>query len=100
MITWIWIEGEKALNDFCERRFGEVPRMVETSGRVGPAKVRKIYKELPGSGDYTDMYLLHMEAPEGFRGDNLTGSGSLGEIERMSYENIGADRTAILKRRG
>ena len=44
MITWIWIEGEKALNDFCERRFKEKPHWMENTGRLTMAKVAQIYK--------------------------------------------------------
>lgn len=100
MITWIWIEGEKALNEFCERRFKEKPRFIETCGRVGPAKVRLIYKEIPETGHYTDMYLLYMDAPHEIKNGNYTGNGMLTEIQRMTYEEIRSDKTAILKRRG
>ena len=100
MITWIWIEGEKALNEFCLKRFKEKPRFLETCFRVGTARGRMIYKEIPETGHYTDMYLLYMDAPSGFTGANHIGSGMLTDIERMTYEEIRADRTAILKRRG
>ena len=100
MITWIWIEGEKALNEFCLKRFKEKPRFMETCFKVGIARGRMIYKEIPETGHYTDMYLLYMDAPSGFTGANHTGSGMLTDIERMTYEEIRADRTAILKRRG
>lgn len=103
MITWIWIEGEKALNDFCQRRFKDKPRFVETCGRVGSAKIRLIYKYVyKEDGETVDrvaeMYLLYMDAPYDMEKGNVIGSGCLPEIERMSYEKIRADKTAILKR--
>ena len=100
MITWIWIEGEKALNEFCQRRFKDRPRFMETCFKVGTARGRMIYKKIPETGHYTDMYLLYMDAPSGYSGPNIKGSGELSDIERMKYEEIRTDRTAILKRRG
>lgn len=98
MITWIWIEGEKALDEFCLRRFKERPRMVETCGKVGPARVRLIYKHDDQAGKYREMYLLYMDAPSGMEKGNLSESGPFfDEIQRMSYEEIRTDKTAILK---
>lgn len=103
MITWIWIEGEAALNDFCQRRFKEKPRFIETCGRVGCARVRLIYKYVYKEDGETidriaEMYLLFRDAPSGMEKGNIIGSGCLSEIEIMSYEKIRADKTAILKR--
>lgn len=97
MITWIWIEGEKALNEFCLKRFKDKPRFVETCGSVIGARIRMIYKHRDDLGRYVDMYLLYMDAPND-RCPNYAGSGMLSQIERMTYEEIKADRTAILRR--
>lgn len=102
MITWIWIEGEKALNDFCERRFKEKPRWMENTGRLPRAKVAQIYKYVYKEDGETvvrvaQMYLLWMDAPNE-RCKNLAGSGQLPAIQRMSYEEIKTDRTAILRK--
>lgn len=101
MITWIWIEGEKALNDFCERRFKMRPQWCETTGHVGAAIVYNIYKYVyKEDGQTVDrmapMYLLWMHAPHDSRAKNLAGDGQLDDIYCMTYEKIKADRTAIL----
>ena len=102
MITWIWIEGERALNDFCLRRFRCKPSWMETIGTLPGAKVRLIYKYVYKEDGKTvarvaQMFLLYMDAPND-RCTNLVGSGMLSDIERMTYEEIKADRTAILRR--
>lgn len=102
MITWIWIEGEKALDDFCERRFNEKPRWMENTGRLTRAKVAQIYKYVYKEDGQTvarvaQMFLLWMDAPNE-RCKNLAGSGQLSDIQRMSYEEIKTDRTAILRK--
>ncbi len=87
--TTIWIEGEDRLNDFCQRRFQERPRFVETVGRVGTAKVYMVYKWREDRKRYVDMYLLFMEHPKGTVGD-------IAEKRLMTYEEIRADKTSIL----
>lgn len=103
MYTWIWIEGERALNEFCERRFKARPRFLETIGTVGPAKVHLKYKEVyDDNGDWVrnaEMYLLYMEARPGTTKGNIAGWAEFhNEIRLMTYEEIKADSTAILKR--
>lgn len=102
MITWIWIEGENALNDFCERRFKEKPHWMENTGRLTRAKVAQIYKYVyKEDGETVDrvaqMFLLWMDAPND-NCKNLAGDGQLSDIQRLTYEEIKADRTAILRK--
>lgn len=98
MITWVWIEGWKALEEFCLHRFKERPRFIETCGKVGPAKIRLIYKHDEQAQEYREMYLLYMDAPIGMEKGNVAGSGQFfDEIQRMTYEKIRADKTAIVK---
>lgn len=102
MITWIWIEGEKALNEFCLKRFKDKPHFCENSGRVMQARVAQIYKYVyKEDGETVDrvaqMFLLWMDAPND-NCINLAGDGQLSDIQRMTYENIKADRTAILRK--
>ena len=97
MRTWIWIEGFEAFDDFCERRFGEVAHMIENTGTVGTARVRKVYKWREDWGQYVAMFLLHMEAP-GERCPNLAEDYQMSEIEKMTYDQIRLDRTALLRR--
>lgn len=107
MYSYIWIEGEKNLNEFCIKRFGYKPTFVETIGRVSgngaSAKIHAINKHLTEeeladpnrSLSYHDMYFLYME--------HRNGKYFWIEIEkimRWDYEKIRADKTAILKRRG
>ena len=46
----IWIEGEKALDAFCMKRFGAKPHFVETIGRCGAATIYMVYMEHPNGG--------------------------------------------------
>lgn len=94
MRTWIWIEGFDAFDDFCERRFGEVAHMIENTGT---AHVRKVYKWREDWGQYVAMFLLHMEAPSE-RCHNLAEDYQMSEIEKMTYDQIRLDRTALLRR--
>lgn len=101
MYSYIWIEGEKNLNEFCMKRFGDRPHFMETIGRVSgkgaSAKVHLIYKyhaddEPPYSGCH-EMYLLYME--------HTTGKYYFSEIQkimRWPYEKIRTDKTAILRK--
>lgn len=66
------------------------------------ARVAQIYKYVyKEDGETVDrvaqMFLLWMDAPNE-NCKNLAGSGQLSDIERMTYEEIKADRTAILRR--
>lgn len=87
-----WIEGEKNLEDYCLKRFKERPRFVETIGRVGTegAKIWNIYKHKP-EGGYANMYLLFMPHEKGTIYD-------IGELSKMSYEDIRADRNSLLRK--
>lgn len=103
MMTWIWIEGKKALDEFCLRRFKETPRFTETVGHIGgKAKVRLIYKYVYDDNGEIDrcaeMYLLYMDAPYSSKAPNLDVWSNLTEIQRKTYEEIRLDKTAILKR--
>ncbi len=102
MYSYIWIEGEDNLNNFCMKRFGEKPRFMETigsvSGKGASAKVHHIYKypaedEPPYSACH-NMFLLYMEHYEGKHYWI-----EIEKIMRWDYEQIRADKTAILKRR-
>lgn len=84
-----WIEGEKNLNDFCQRRFKEDPSFVETVGRVGSAKIYEVYKWREDKRRYVDMYLLFMEHPKGTVGD-------IADIRSMTYEEIRANKASVL----
>ena len=103
MYSYIWIEGEKKLNEFCMKRFGDTPRFMETIGKISGngafAKVHNIYKypaedEPPHSGCH-NMYFLYMEHTAG-----KYYYSQLQEIMRWPYEKIRVDKTAILCKRG
>ena len=77
MYSYIWIEDEKNLDEFCMKRFGESPRFLETIGRVAgkgaSAKIHMINKHLTDEEladpnrriGYHDMYFLYMEHNSG-----------------------------------
>ena len=96
MYSYIWIEGEKNLEEFCKKRFGDTPHFLEhfgeVSGNESHAKVEKREVER-ADGDYRLMFLLTMEHEQG----RYT-SGNIDEIRHWNYEQIRADRTAILRR--
>lgn len=83
-----WIEGRKNLDEYCMKRFGETPRFMETIGRVGEAKVHYMYKRKE-DGSYAEMYLLFMRHEKGT-------VSWINDVEKMTYEQIRSDRTAIL----
>ena len=83
-----WIEGRKNLDEYCMKRFGETPRFMETIGRVGEAKVHYMYK-CKEDGSYAEMYLLFMRHEKGT-------VSWINDVEKMTYEQIRSDRTAIL----
>lgn len=98
MYSYIWIEGEKNLDEFCMKRFGDKPRFLEhfasISGNGATAKIEKREVE-DAEGYYHPMYLLTMRHDEG--------RFSTIDIERekkKTYEDIGTDRKAILRKRG
>lgn len=103
MYSYIWIEGEKNLDEFCLKRFGTKPRFMETiahiNGKGVTATIHLNYKypaedEPPYSGCH-EMYFLYME--------HSSGKYSYPEIEaikRWPYEKIRADKNSILRRRG
>lgn len=75
---------------------------METIGTLPGAKANLIYKYVYGEdGETVDrvaqMYLLWMDAPNE-NCKNLAGDGQLSDIQRMTYEEIKADRTAVLRR--
>lgn len=85
-----WIEGEENLNEYCLKRFGEKPTIIEHHGKVGTAKIIKTEKQKE-DGYYHIFYLLYMKDEKGTIYD-------INDVTRMTYEQIRADRTAILKR--
>lgn len=86
-----WIEGERNLEDFCQKRFHESPRFVETIGHFqgNQAKVYKIYKYREDRQEYVPMYLLFMEHPKGTVPD-------ISSIQHQTYEQIRTDKGSVL----
>lgn len=85
-----WIEGDDNLNEYCLKRFGEYPDICEHHGRVGNAKIIKTEKQKE-DGYYYIFYLLYMK-------DDCGKIYDINNVAQMTYEQIRADRTAILKR--
>ena len=106
MYSYIWIEGEKNLEEFCMKRFGDRCRFMETIGHVSgngaSAKIHMINKYLTDEEladpertlSYHDMYFLYMEHNNG-----KYSFSELEQIMRWNYEQIRADKTAVLRRR-
>jgi hypothetical protein len=90
--SFLWIEGDKQLQDFCLKRFKSKVRFLETIGHVGPCTVYLIYKHDDELDKYHEMYLLVMPDPKG-----TVGEGSLTDLQRMSFEEIKQARGTILR---
>lgn len=93
MYIYKWIEGEKNLNEFCLKRFYEEPRFVETIGHAGTSTIHRIEKFKESTGYYAVMYFVYMESNDekGYYFKEIE------EKKKMSYEEIRADKTSILK---
>ena len=91
MYQALWIEGENALKDFCQKHFGERPHFVETIGHCGSAIIWKMYKQSPDG--YCDFYLIFIPYHKG----DWT-YGQLQDKRMETYEQITAYRTTVRKR--
>lgn len=85
-----WIEGWDEMQAFCEKRFGHRASFCETIGTCDTAKIWMIYKRKDG-GEFAEMYLLFMPHEKGTIYD-------IGELSKMSYEDIRADRNSLLRK--
>ena len=85
-----WIEGDDNLIEYCQKRFNERPYICEHHGYCGPAKIIKTEKEKP-DGYYSIFFLLYMQSDKGI-------VYNIDSTKQMTYEQIRADKTAILKR--
>lgn len=95
MYVYKWIEGEKQMIDFCQKRFKMKPHFCETIGHCGPATIHMIYKykdENDRSKGCAQMFFLFMEHPNG----KVWGE-ELDKIERWTYEQIRTDRTSLVE---
>lgn len=87
MYSYKWIEGEKALDEFCEKRFKAKPRFVETIGHCGGATIYEIYKyrdENDTSKGCAQMFLLFME--------HFSGKYSFTQIQNIMKQSYGEIR--------
>lgn len=91
MYQALWIEGSRALYGFCEKRFKESPRFIETIGHCGSATIWLSYKLTPNDG-YRDFYLIFMPHDRG----NLTYS-QIQDKKQEKYEQIMAYATTVRK---
>ena len=85
-----WIEGWDEMQAFCEKRFGHRASFCETIGTCDTAKIWMIYKRKAGGG-FAEMYLLFMPHEKGTIYD-------IGELSKMSYEDIRADKNSLLRK--
>lgn len=96
MYTYIWIEGYDNLDEFCMKRFGEKPIMLENTGHIRDCTIKKTYKNTDGDplSDYHQMFFLYMPHEKG--------KYYLSELDKIrviwDYARIKEDKTAILKK--
>ena len=89
MLTYGIIKGEAALNKYCEKRWGERPRFVETIGHVKECTVELHYWKSPTDDGYAPYYLLIMEHEKG----KFT---SFNDIREEAYEAIRTGKARLL----
>lgn len=106
MKTWIWIEGHDTLRKFCKRRFNEdrIEWRDGTVGYVGVAVAYLAYK-MDGEGHYREFYMLTMDVPDNSAANgrirNLCSGTEMYDLRHsMTYEQIKADPTSVLRQRG
>ncbi len=85
------IRGNDNLYRYCEKRFHEAPRFMETIGKVANAKVYLRYWHAPGDNGYHDYYILIME-------DNERGKyySSHDQVIKESRELVETGRARLL----
>ena len=89
MYVYKWIEGEKQMIDFCQKRFKMKPHFCETIGHCGPATIHLIYKykdENDRSKGCAQMFFLFMDHPAG-PGSNPGGSTTQQQQTMDAYKN-------------
>ena len=91
MYQALWIEGARALNVFCQKRFKESPHFIETIGHCGSATIWLSYKLTPNDG-YRDFYLIFMPHERGNYSYN-----QIQEKHKENYEEIMANATTVRK---
>lgn len=85
-----WIEGWDEMQDFCVKRFGNRASFCETVGHCNEATIWMIYKR-KNTGGFAELYLLFMKHEKGTIHD-------IGELSKMSYEDIRSDRNSLLRK--
>lgn len=85
-----WIEGWDEMQEYCVKRFGHRASFCETVGRCDSATIWMIYKR-KRDGGFAEMYLLFMPHEKGTVYD-------IGELSKMSYEDIRTDRNSMLRK--
>ena len=82
MLTYGIIKGEKALNKYCEKRWGDTPHWRETIAHINEATIELHYWKSPTDDGYQDYYVLYMEHPSG----RFTSTRELTEEAREAVE--------------
>ena len=89
MLTYGIIKGEAALNKYCEKRWGEKPRFVETIGHIVNVTVELHYYRSPTDDGYMPYYLLIMEHRNGKY-------SSMNQIRDEAYEAVTTGKARLL----
>lgn len=89
MLTYGIIKGEKTLNKYCEKRWGQRPRFMETIGHIANVTIEHFYEHGPDDDGYAPYYLLIMEHEKG----KFT---SFNDIREEAYEAIRTGKARLL----
>ena len=54
------IKGEKALDKYCEKRWGERPRFVESFAHINEVTIERIEEMSPTDDGYRQYFILYM----------------------------------------
>lgn len=85
------IKGEKAMDKYCEKRWGERPRFMESFAHVRDVTIERIWEKSPTDDWYMQYFILYMVDPK--RESLLT---SFSQIRTQVHEAIRTGTARLL----
>ena len=64
MLTYAIIKGETTLNKYCEKRWGERPRFMESFAHINDVTIERIEEMSPTDDGYKQNFILYMVDPK------------------------------------
>lgn len=85
------IKGEKALDKYCEKRWGEIPRFSGCFAHIQDVTIESIEEMSPTDDCYMRYFILYMTDP---KGESMLTSHS--QIRAKVYEDIRTGKARLL----